>query len=208
MSIFGSTRSTRRNSPFRHPPRDLIGRRVNKLVVLYPAVSVSRKGHRCWTCQCDCGGRKDIYENSILDYSAKSCGCIGAATTHGLSYTREHNIWRGMLRRCENPNATKYEYYGGRGIKVCNRWQKFENFYADMGPSNGLTIDRIDGNGDYEPGNCRWATYQEQADNTPSRVRRRVMVDGKEMTTIEAARHFGITRQAMHQRLKKSENRT
>jgi hypothetical protein len=208
MSVFGASRSTRQNSPYRHQTRDLIGRRVNKLVVLYPAITAARSG-RYWTCRCDCGGKKDIAENSILDYSAKSCGCIGAATTHGLSHTREHNIWRGMLKRCENPNATKYELYGGRGIKVCNRWQKFENFYADMGPSNGLTIDRIDGNGDYEPGNCRWATPAQQMETSRQYTNyRKVVIDGKEVSQSEAARHLGISRQAMHARLKKSANRS
>jgi hypothetical protein len=86
---------------------------------------------------------------------------------HGLSKTREYKIWRGMKRRCERPNAENYARYGGRGIKVCERWQDFENFYADMGPRpQGRSIDRFPNyDGNYEPGNCRWATAQEQAAN-------------------------------------------
>lgn len=200
MSVFGAGRSIRRNSPLRHEPRDLIGRKVNKLTVLYPAVAASRKGQRYWTCRCDCGERKDIRENSLLDYSAKSCGCIGAGTTHGLSHTREHSIWRGMLARCESPGATSYDRYGGRGIKVCNRWQKFEFFYADMGPANGLEIDRIDPDGDYEPGNCRWVDDYVQNNNTRTRPRngeaRTILVNGRRLRSKDAAAELGISRQA------------
>jgi len=83
--------------------------------------------------------------------------------THGMRGSPEYIVWRGMRARCENPRATDFEHYGGRGIKVCERWQKFENFYADMGPRPpARTLDRINNDGNYEPGNCRWATLSEQ----------------------------------------------
>ena len=127
-------------------------------------------------CQCQCGGTASIVGPSIASGKTNSCGCIrrevsrasriAALTTHGMVNTPTWLSWKSMTARCGNPNATDYERYGGRGISVCHEWGSFETFYRDMGNRPpGKSLDRIDTNGNYEPGNCRWATSAQQQQN-------------------------------------------
>ena len=122
-------------------------------------------------------------------------------TIHGMTNTRIHNIWGGMLQRCQNPNDPRYYLYGGRGIKVCKRWQTFEHFYKDMkeGYGDELTIDRINNDGNYTPKNCRWATWKQQSDNR--RNTRFVEYKGIRDTSASWARFFKIPNGTLWNRL-------
>lgn len=148
------------------------GNRYGRLVVTCRA-SNSRAGATRWHCVCDCGG-ETIVSAGHLEKGQMSCGCFrGSRGTHyettSRGRSREYTTWSGMKVRCYNPNADMYPLYGGRGIKVCDRWlNSFETFLADMGrrPSPKHSIDRINNDGDCEPGNCRWSTYKEQRRNS------------------------------------------
>jgi len=151
---------------------ELSGQRFGRLLVLCEAGRTKQKGV-LWKCFCDCGKKIIVSGNSLSGRKTKSCGClqkekcIEASTTHGLRYTPEYRVWTLMKNRCLNKNANNYKYYGGRGIAVCNRWLKFENFFKDMGkrPNPKFTIERVNNNKGYSLSNCIWATKKTQARN-------------------------------------------
>jgi hypothetical protein len=123
-----------------------------------------------WLCRCEgCGTERVVVGGSLRLGRSRSCGGCGRVKHgHCRNYrsTRIYEVWRSMMQRCHNPNHPAYAHYGGRGICVCERWHSFVNFLVDMGePAPGLSIDRINNDGNYEPGNCRWATHSEQMRN-------------------------------------------
>ena len=183
----------------------MIGQKFTRWTVV--SYSHKKGPHHYWNCLCDCGNTGIIQQGSLGKRSF-SCGCLrkeiarDVNTTHGQSKTLLHDVWSRMKQRCENPATDHFDRYGGRGIKVCDRWQSFENFYADMGDKweKGLTIDRIDNEGNYEPSNCRWATCREQAANRRSSI----IIDTPwgAMTCTEASRMIGINKSSFFQRMK------
>lgn len=149
--------------------RDLTGKKFGRLTVLELAMRGSR-GTK-WLCRCDCGNETVVFGGNLTRGNTLSCGCLRyerlreGITSHGLSGSRLHSIWCGMRKRCNNPKAMRYERYGGRGITICDEWlDDFAAFHAwamANGYRDDLSIDRIDNDGDYEPGNCRWITLSE-----------------------------------------------
>jgi hypothetical protein len=159
-----------------------------------------RNGSRMWRCRCDCGAEKIVSGSNLRRGSTNSCGCLlrerakEANIKHGKTSHPLHRAWRGMRQRCENPRNRSYAYYGGRGIRVCQAWRSFESFHqwaTTHGWQQGLTLDRIDANGNYSPSNCRWASRAVQARNTRTNIN--VVIDGARVTLSEAARQFGVS---------------
>lgn len=162
---------------------NMVGMVFSRLVVLGLAGTDSHQKQK-WLCRCECGNTVTPSTSDLTTGHSRSCGCSRkgnkASLSHGMSATPEYRSWRAMKARCYNEKFPAYEYWGGRGIKVCDKWiDSFQEFYADMGNRpQGTTLDRIDNNGDYTPNNCRWATLTEQSHNKRTPKKNKVGVKG------------------------------
>jgi hypothetical protein len=165
-----------------------------------------------WLCRCECGKEIVALSNSLQTGHTKSCKCLQkefprnyekiAVVKHGGAYLPECAVWNGMLNRCFNHESPQFPRYGGRGIKVCQRWRdSFPAFLEDMGnrPSSKHTIDRINNDGNYEPGNCRWATATEQANNRCNSFR--FPYHGRQVTITEIAKELGLRQGVLWRRV-------
>lgn len=165
----------------------------------------SKAGQRRVLCRCACGTEKIVQAQSIIDGASRSCECgrLEVVTKHGMSSRSEYRIWAGMRARCSRPSNPLYKNYGARGIAVCERWNSFLAFLADMGPrpTSAHSIDRIDNDGNYEPGNCRWATAIEQIHNQRPRRKRTHCRNGHRFTVETTAFKSGFRRCLVCRRL-------
>lgn len=184
------------------PLNNLQGFQFGSLTVLQ--LGKSHGNGAVWLCQCKCGTQKEIRASDMVQGSVKSCGCehikriAKASTTHGMTNTRTYSIWQAMRLRCNRINQD----YSCRGITYDERWDSFENFYLDMGEvPTGMSIDRINVNGNYNKDNCRWATQEQQANNKRSSVF--IEYNGKKQTVSQWAKELKMNHHTLRSRLKK-----
>ena len=178
---------------------EVIGKRFGRLVVI--KIDHIPGFGSAVICKCDCGNEKTVKHFNLLHGSTKSCGCLWKQkiTTHGSTDTRVYGIWRGMKSRCR-PNSRNHVNYYDSGIEVCKRWQKFENFYADMGdPPEGLTLERVDNNKGYSPDNCVWDTYEAQENN--KRNNHRITAFGKTQTLTQWCKEYRLPLNTLKNRI-------
>lgn len=185
---------------------ELTGQRFGRLTVL--RFVGKRESEHLWRCRCNCGNASVVNGGNLRTGHTRSCGCLHSEattarnTTHGMSHSRGYRHWADMISRCENPNCEGFRYYGGRGITVCSRWRRsFENFILDMGqPPAGLQIERRNNDGNYEPGNCYWATRSQNARN--KRSNHRITFRGRTLCIAEWAEALGVSEHLIDGRLR------
>lgn len=178
----------------------------HRLTVIEPRSAV-KSGAYYHLCRCECGSEKLIMSSNLTKGKSKSCGCLSRemvskrARTHGMSKSDEYATWNRMWSRCTNPVVDRYPQYGGRGISVCKEWERFEQFYEDMGPkpSRHHSIGRKDNDGDYCKENCRWETAEEQQSNTSRTVF--VEHEGLKLSISQWSKRLGVSRDALQQRV-------
>lgn len=162
-------------------------------------IGKNNHGDSQWLCQCECGKQSIVATYRLRNGHTRSFGCLNKeitlekSTTHGLSHTKLYSVWKAMLSRCNNPKNKAYKHYGLRGIKVCKEWMDLQRFYdwaMNSGFKKGLELERIDNDGDYEPNNCKWATRQEQVNNTRRNIK--IEINGITKTLKQWADNYGL----------------
>lgn len=185
---------------------DLSGKTFGRIFVIRLTEGCGR--NKYWDCRCECGTERSIFGGDLKRGTTQSCGCLQREnfskqlTTHGMSFHPAYRNWIHAKVRCYDPESDEYDNYGGRGIIICDRWQTFENFWEDMGPTwkKGLTLDRFpDQNGNYCADNCRWATAKMQANNR--RNNRIIETPLGPMNVTQASEKFGISRNTLMKRI-------
>ena len=189
---------------------NLKGKEFNSLKVL--SFDCNKNGRTYWKCKCICGNYCSIEAYKLKTGHTKSCGCLGELNRktlykkfikHQKINTKLYRTWQNMKRRCDTPSSNSYKNYGGRGIKVCDKWKNdfmsFYNWAMENGYRDDLTIDRIDVNGNYEPNNCRWVTQIEQANN--KRNNKVIEYNGKRLTLSQWSKETGIKQETINWRL-------
>lgn len=194
---------------------ELTGKKFGRLTILKRFWVKDKQSMYC-QCECDCGKIIKIRSNDVVYGKTKSCGCFRSEYVtkknfkHGHTYLKNgktfqsgiYQVWAGMIQRCTNKKSHAYKYYGARGITVCKRWTKFKCFLEDMGERpDGMTIERKNNNGDYEPGNCCWATDAEQNRNQRKNII--IEFDGKNMCLSELSRTVGINMYTLWDRVRR-----
>ena len=189
-----------------------VGNRFGRLTVESFSERIGLNGGLRAICLCDCGTRIETAVSSLRRNQTVSCGCVtrenaarlgGSSKTHGMSKTRTYNIWSKIKSRVENKNDPSWPDYGGRGIRLCQEWGRFESFLSDMGVApDGFMIDRINVNGNYEKENCRWVPAEVSSDN--KRCSRLVSFQGKVISIEKAARMVGIPAATLRYRFSKN----
>lgn len=185
---------------------DLVGKRFGRFLV--ESLDENSGKVKYWHCVCDCGTRKRVFGGDLKRGNTKSCGCLMRESkselfkTHGMARHPAYKSWQSMKNRCENTEYDGYALYGGRGITVCERWHTFECFWEDMGQTwaSGLSIDREEVDGNYEPDNCRWATPKQQANNR--RTNQIINTPAGPMNVTEASEQFGVDRRTIFARIR------
>jgi hypothetical protein len=189
-----------------HRVKDLTGQVFGRWTVLHKDARSRRKTY--WLCRCECGNETVVQGGNLKDGQSQSCGClrrertIAKVRTHGKTNTPEYRSWKSMLKRCGNPNDPAYGSYGGRGITVCERWSSFEAFFEDMGnkpAGHHISIERLDNDGNYEPGNCVWATPAQQARNR--RSSRYLTFNGQTKLLSDWASEYSLNRTTVRVRI-------
>lgn len=179
---------------------DITGQRYGTLIAIHPTERRTKGGGYIWRFKCDCGNTKDIPANSVRTGMVKSCGCQYKYVCE--QDKRLFTIWVNMRQRCSNPNSPNYNRYGARGIKVCDDWESFKKFRKwsiQNGYNDSLTIDRIDNDCGYNPGNCRWTTVLQQQRNRGNN--HLITYKGETRCLSEWSEILGISRMAIMLRL-------